>query len=79
VAHVNVDTFVGPEVMPMCLFQALCFSYHISHTIEISSIVARTPNGSCAWLCMNRDVHGVLFVQGLAHSLGPASKILDLL
>jgi hypothetical protein len=37
----------------------------ISHTFEIFVIVARTPNGSCAWLCMHCDGHGILLFKVL--------------
>jgi hypothetical protein len=49
---------------------------YIGHKIEIFVIVARTSNGSCAWLCMNCDVHGVLFVRGVAIQWGLLVRVL---
>jgi hypothetical protein len=58
----------------MCLFQVSVI--YIGHTIEMFVIVARTPNGSCAWLCMNCDIHDVLFVQGVAIHWGLQVRVL---
>jgi hypothetical protein len=74
-----MSTLTLPWVLKSCLWansKRYASLIYVSHTIEIFVIKPRTLNGSCAWLCMHYNMHGVFFVRGLAIHWGLQVRVL---